>query len=79
MPEVTLKDLEAEKARLHGTDFNGIVVLVDSSKMGLRIKDSRSEERGANPRDVNQAKLTRGISVGAWAEYTLEESQATFT
>jgi hypothetical protein len=79
MAEISLKDLEAEKDRLHGPLFNGIVVMVDSSKMLLRIKDSRSTERGGNPRDRNQAQEVHGISPGTWRTYTLAESQATFT
>jgi hypothetical protein len=75
----TLKDLEAEKARLHGPAFNGIVVMVDSSKLVLRIKDSRSPSSGGNPRDVNQAKDVHGVSPGTWREYSVTESQATFT
>jgi hypothetical protein len=75
----TLKALEAERERLHGPAYSGIIVLVDSSKLCLRIKDSRSLERGANLTDVNQAKLVHRYTPGSWHDYTVAQSQATFT
>jgi hypothetical protein len=74
----SLKDLEAEKARLHGPQFYGLAVVVDSAKLCLRIKDSRSTITGGNPADRNQAQERFGISPGTWREYSLEESRATF-
>jgi hypothetical protein len=75
----SLKDLQAEKDRLHGTAFNGISVMLDSVKLCLRIKDSRSTERAGHPGDLNQALLMHGYTVGSWHEYSVAQSQATFT
>jgi hypothetical protein len=78
MPDVTLKDLQAEKDRLHGTDFNGLIVIVDSATMMLKIKDSRAPSVGGNPRDFNQALTAHGHTPGSWHPYSLAQSQATF-
>jgi hypothetical protein len=74
----TMKALEAERDRLHGKAYSGIVVIIDTTRMQLKIKDSRSTERGANPTDVNQAWLKHRVTPGAWRTYDLAESRETF-
>jgi hypothetical protein len=74
----SLKDLQGEKTRLHGTAYNGISVVLDSVKLCLRIKDSRSTERSPGNPDCNQALLMHGCTPGSTHEYSLEQSQATF-
>jgi hypothetical protein len=74
----TLKALEAERDRLHGKDFSGLIVLVDSSKLVLKIKDSRSREVCPNFRDRNQAWLKHKLIPGTWRAYSIAESRETF-
>jgi hypothetical protein len=75
----TLEALQRERDRLHGKDFNGISVMLDSVKLCLRIKDSRSTEQSPGNPDVNQALLAHGHTPGSWHEYDVAQSQSTFT
>jgi hypothetical protein len=68
MHDVTLKDLEQERERLHKKNLD---VRVSSNRLVLRVKDSRLPGE-------NEALKVRHITVGAWEFYTLEESRQVF-
>jgi hypothetical protein len=69
MPEITLKDLEAERERLHKKNLD---VRISTNRVLLRVKDSRITQE-------NQALQARGVTPGAWEFYTLENSRQVFT
>lgn len=69
MGEVLLRDLEAERARLHQKNLD---VRISTTRLRLRVKDSRLPGE-------NEALKARQVTVGEWAFYTLEESRRVFT
>jgi hypothetical protein len=68
MPEITLKDLEQERERLHRKNLD---VRISSNRLLLRVKDSRLPGE-------NEALKARHVTVGAWEFYTLDESRQVF-
>jgi len=68
MPEITLKDLEQERERLHRKNLD---VRLSSNRLILRVKDSRIPGE-------NEAFKVRHVTVGAWEFYTLAESREVF-
>lgn len=75
----SLQDLQTERNRLLGKEFNGISVVVDSVTMTLKIKDGRAPSVGGNPNDFNQGLAVLGYTPGSWHVYTVAQSQATFS